>query len=162
MCVLLCQPATFYRGSWRYLPRNFPRYQDLQACWAEGKLYAQAPRKEDGRKMAPDVVLEQAGKLKNREQHGDNVPLLTRERILNRRLGTVKETLPKPRLDNISAWGTSKRPWGIPTAKCSFGRVWEKVTDLREAHRRLRQHLPTAKVLTNSLTKAPTTRKGQL
>ena len=43
----MCQPAIVDWGPCRDLPLKLPCDQDLQACWSEGKLYAQAPRAKD-------------------------------------------------------------------------------------------------------------------
>jgi len=37
----VCQPLVADRGPFRDLPRKLPCDQDVQACWAEGKLHAQ-------------------------------------------------------------------------------------------------------------------------
>jgi hypothetical protein len=42
LCVLVCLPVVAKSGPFRDLPHELPCDQDLQACWAEGKLHPQA------------------------------------------------------------------------------------------------------------------------
>jgi hypothetical protein len=41
-CVLVRQPVVTEREPFKDLSYKLPRDQDIQACWAEGKLHAQA------------------------------------------------------------------------------------------------------------------------
>ena len=153
MCELVCHPAIVDREPCRDLPRKLSCDKDNQICWAEAKLYAQAPREEGGRKIGAHILsLEQAENWtteNNMEITSVYWPAKESEIDVCER---GEEISPKRPRDNRPAWRTNKGPRGIPSSNCISGFDGETWTDRFVAHRRIRHHPPIATVSTNRLT----------